>query len=154
MGVSILLERTAAMLRRSFTLGLAAVVLLAGCVGVTEVDDTDPAHQLAVEVDVFSGRENPLVFLSRNATEGIEAELEGLEFEFGTANPPTLGFRGLLLTRDADTEYRVIRGVVIEESRGEPTGRVAHSSVFDDILTDLEEQDLLEESVLEEIKQS
>lgn len=58
----------------------------------------------------------------------------------------------LVLTRDDETRYFIVPGAVLEEVEGEFTGRSASSGVFEDVLTAMEAEELLDQDVLQIIK--
>ena len=104
---------------RAWTFALVAMACsaLLGLPACAESGQPDVQSGASVEVDIFSGLENPIAPLGPDAFHDLEAFVDGQEYGAEEAEVPagTLGFRGLVVTPDGPhEEWSSIRVLVHE----------------------------------------
>jgi hypothetical protein len=128
-------------------LTLAMLAILTGMTAcATAADGPSSAGSYDVQVDLYSGRENPEVELSTRAAEELYGDLEGRATEFQAAAEPEglLGFRGFVVTPSGDTRptLRVTKDSVYSirggahEKLPDPAGKY-YKLILDDVKTRL-----------------
>lgn len=102
------------MCTRSLGLTATACLIFVGLASCSTEAEPQASPDATVEVDVYSGRQNPVVPLSADALDELQGLIEDNEREPATddSSDDGLGFRGLVVMREAPNDGWTIARVV------------------------------------------